>query len=178
MADILGQFVIPPQANPLVADQHLIHDLHRRTEIAHPSIQLECQRIQGRHIVDIRRRGDNRVGAQHACKITRQRIRPPCVAGEQADDMLGTFINDHHRRIAKFIVDQRGQYAHRNAGRPDKNQRRIIHKRFAGGIGKAVFKGNKPLLQQLFTGKTGDRQHSRQTFRQHNAAWRQAKKRN
>jgi hypothetical protein len=58
--------------------------------------------------------------------------------------MLGTFINDHHRRIAKLVVDQRGQYAHRNAGRPDKNQRRIIRERFASGIRKAVFEGINP----------------------------------
>ena len=178
MADILRQFVIPPQPNPLIADQHLIDDLHRRTEITHSGIQLKCQRIQCRHIVHIRRGGDNRVGTQHARQITSQRISTARMTGEQADDMLGTFINDHHRRIAKLVVDQRGQYAHRNAGRPDKNQRRIIRKRFASGIRKAVFEGNKPLLQQLFTGKTGNRQHSCQTFRQHNAARSQAKKRN
>ena len=178
MTDILRQFIIPPQPYPLITDQHLINDLHRRTEITHPGIQLKCQRIQCRHIVDIRRRGDHRIGAQHARQIPRQRIGTARVTGEQADDMLGAFINDHHRRIAKFVVDQRGQHAHRNAGRTDKNQRRVIRKRFAGGIRKAVFERNESLLQQLFTGKTGDRQHGRQTFCQRNASRGQAKKRN
>ncbi len=64
-ADVFIQFVVPPQADALLADQHLVDGFHRRAEVAHPGIKLECQGIQRRHLVDVGGGGDHRVGAEH-----------------------------------------------------------------------------------------------------------------
>ena len=138
-----------------MADQHLVDGFHRRAEVAHPGIKLECQRIQGRQLVDVGGGGDHRVGAEHPGQIAAEGIRAPRMAGKQANDVLATFVDHHHGRIAELIIDQRGQHAYRDPGGADENQRRIAAEGLPRGAGKTVFKGEKTLFQQLLAGKAG-----------------------
>lgn len=77
MADVFIQLFVPPQTDAVMADQHLVDGFHRRAEVAHPGIKLECQRIQGRHLVDVGGGSDHRVGAEHPGQIAAEGIRAP-----------------------------------------------------------------------------------------------------
>ena len=154
-ADVFIQLVVPPQADALMADQHLVDGFHRRAEVDHSGIKLERQGIQRRHLVDVGGGGDHRIGAEHPGQIAAQGICAPRVAGKQANNVLAALVNHHHRRVAELVIHQRGQHAYRDPGGADEDQRRIAAEGLARGAGKTVFKGKKPLLQQLLAGKTG-----------------------
>ncbi|SPX75058.1 Uncharacterised protein [Morganella morganii] len=119
---------MPPDADTIPADHHLVQGFDGGAEIGERGIHLLRQQIKTGDLIDIGCGGDHRLSADPARQPGGQLIGTAEMAGEQTDHMLSFLIHHDHGRVTHFVLNHRCQYPHGNAGCADDNQSVILCK--------------------------------------------------
>jgi hypothetical protein len=92
--------------------------------------QLLRNKVDRRSVLDIRGGSDNRLTFGYAGNGFSKAIGPTQMTGNQADDVLPAFIQDHYRRVLRLVLQQRRNDANHNPGGHDENQRPVLAPQF------------------------------------------------
>ena len=92
--------------------------------------------IDGKEMVDIGRRRNDRLAMKIAGQFARHLIGPAYVPRKEGNDVLPFFIDDQDSRIGRFALYIRSNTAHGNTGSPDKDQQFCPGKGLTGTAGQ------------------------------------------